>query len=329
MFEKALLKIVRPWLRRNMFSEDEIEASCRSAVDVKKRVFWFFWRMMRDPILEYQRLRYNSICSLPDREAVRYEDELRFLRTTNGCAPIFPYPQIVGMDDGKQIISGVEDRLPFVVHRGHKLFFPKAYSLHDAEWLYRYYVKTEGILGTGLLLKSPHSYVTSSFAVEEGDVLLDVGCSEGLFALDNCEKASKVYLFEAQKIWKLANEKTFSPFRDKVQVINRFVGSETRGGMISLADAVRDESSTAQYFIKMDIEGGERTVMSSSAEFLKTHRVKIACAAYHRQDDFAYLKKFLTDLGFDVSSSDGYMLPDINGFVYPYFRRGIIYARNF
>ena len=329
MFEKALLKIVRPWLRRNMFSEDEIVASSAAAVDIKKRVFWFFWRMMRDPILEYQRLRYNLICSLPDRDAMRYAEELRFLQLTNGRAPKFPYPQIAGLDDDGKVISGVEDGLPFVVHCGHRLFFPNAYSLREAERLYQYYVQTEGILGSGFLLKSPHAYVTSDFTVEEGDVLLDVGCSEGLFALDNCEQASKVYLFEAQKIWKLANEKTFSPFRDKVRVINRFVGSETRDGMVSLADAVRDESSTARYFIQMDIEGGERAVLSSSAEFLKTHRVKIACAAYHRQDDFDFLSKCLTDMGFEVSASDGYMLPDINGFVYPYFRRGIIYARNF
>ena len=45
--------------------------------------------------------------------------------------------------------------------------------------------------------KSPHSYVNDTFKVEAGDVVLDVGSAEGLFALDNIELATKVYVFES------------------------------------------------------------------------------------------------------------------------------------
>lgn len=89
------------------------------------------------------------------------------------------------------------------------------------------------------------------------------------------------------------------------------------------------ESSGAKYFIKMDIEGGEFDVLKSSSDFLKSHKVKLACCLYHRQDDEDRIVKILHEMGFEVRLSDGFMLPKIGGVVYPYFRRGVAYARNY
>lgn len=329
MINKMLAFFVRPWLRRNWYSEEEILAACSNITSIRKRVYNFFWRMMRDPIKGEMLARSNMVLSIPDRIAAKYTEELLYLGSLGGELPMLPYKRAkTGMTSLKLAKVG-RLGLVSVEHNGKNLFFPKFYTVEQVEYLYRYYVEKEGILGTGILEKSPHSYVSHAFKVDDGDILLDVGCSEGLFALDNLDRASKVYLFETQKCWEKPNLATFSPYGDKVKVYNRFVGAKTDKHEIRLEDAVANESVEATYFIKMDIEGGERTVIADSERFLKQHRVKLACAAYHRQDDAEFLAGKLKALGYEVEFSDGYMLPDINGFVYPYFRKGMIYARNY
>lgn len=332
---KLLMLIVGPLLRRNGFSEEEIDRTCRRTASVKERLYGFFWEMAHDPISRRQEAHYNAVMSffnamtLFDRNHVQFGSELDFLQKTPGVIHVFPYARVRKGVNAIKSGRGETNCLPFVCHGDKRLYFPKAWSVGQAEGMYRYFVETEGILGSGCLEKSPHSYVTETFKVESGDVVLDVGCSEGLFALDNVDIAGKVYLFETQKCWKIANDATFAPFGDKVIVHNRFVGAKTDGKVIALEDAVKDEPVGSTYFIKMDIEGGERTVLASSAEFLRKHRVKLACATYHRQDDEAFLTAQLKEMGFSVLYSDGHMLPDMNGFVFPFFRRGVIYAKNY
>ena len=79
----------------------------------------------------------------------------------------------------------------------------------------------------------------------------------------------------------------------------------------------------------MDIEGGERAVLASSADFLRTHKVKLSCCVYHRQDDAEVISGMLEELGFSLRYSDGYMLPLLGDIVFPYFRHGVVHARNF
>ena len=190
-------------------------------------------------------------------------------------------------------------------------------------------MEEEGLLGTGHLRKSPHSYVTDTFKVESGDIVLDVGSEEGLFALDNIELAANVYVFESLKCWSCPLMATFGPFKDQVRIINKYVGSKLSRTSTTLSDVLKCEDEHSTYFIKMDIEGAERDVLQASEDFLRNHRIKLACAAYHRQDDADYLRGILEGMGFTVHFSDGYMIPQVNDFIYPYFRRGIIYAQNF
>ena len=78
----------------------------------------------------------------------------------------------------------------------------------------------------------------------------------------------------------------------------------------------------------MDIEGGERAVVESSAAFLASHKVKISCCAYHRQDDGKVLMAMLEKIGFKTRYSEGFMLP-YDSHTFPFFRRGMIYAKNY
>lgn len=317
------------WMMHNGVSEENVDEFFRNTLSAKNLLFDFFWHKTNDALSEKIAYRRNAIQSIPDRDAVAYMDELAYIRTQPpGEWIVFPYPKVRAPKSYEcGYLKGV--KLPFVVHNGMRLFFPKWMKVDDAVRLYRYFMEEEGIVGEGLRSVSPHCYQTMDFKVEEGDVVLDIGCSEALFALDSIALASRVYVFETLKYWRRPNIETFRPFKDKVEVINKFVGAVSNGDMVRLDDAVKGNSQGATYFIKIDIEGGERTVIESSADFLKGHRVKLACAAYHRQDDADFLSEQLRRLGFAVEFSKGYMLPLMKDFVYPYFRKCMIYARNF
>lgn len=269
---------------------------------------------------------------LPDRVAECYREEIRYLEQQpedwNLQGHIFPYERV---SQPRQIEVGFCEKLklPYVVHKGRRLYFPQEFSVADAERLYRYYVEEEGILGTGIHRKSPHQYCTSEFRVEEGDIVVDIGCSEALFAFDNIDAAGAVYMFEAEKRWGKPLTSTFSPWLGtKAFVHNKFVGGVTAGHQIRLLDVLPNRSDQ-RYFIKMDIEGGERDVLESCRDFLTSNKVKLCCCLYHRHDDEKYIVKFLTSLGYNVKLSDGFVLIPMNGIHYPYFRRCLARAQNY
>jgi hypothetical protein len=81
--------------------------------------------------------------------------------------------------------------------------------------------------------------------------------------------------------------------------------------------------------LKMDIEGGEKEVISGNADFLRQNKVKLSCCVYHNQEDAALIKNMLEKIGYETRFSKGYMLCDMNGVHFPYFRHGVIYARNY
>ena len=269
----------------------------------------------------------NLVLSLPSEVKEKYADECAYVES---LAPdelrflMFPYPD----DDeklGKDMLIGKEKGLFYVLHDGNKkLFFP---SLDDN---YHDLVYREGLLGSGSLAKSPHCYQDKDFKVDKGDVILDVGCAEAIFALDNIEKVSKAYLFECASEWRKPLKLTFAPYKDKVVFVHKLVSDKTTRKSTTLADIVKPEMGKgAHFFVKMDIEGWERTVINGNADFFKNAKVKLSCCVYHRQDDATVIEKMLKEMGYKTRFSEGWMLPTMNGIHYPYFRRGVIYARNY
>lgn len=254
-----------------------------------------------------------------------YAQEIEYYKMNPG--EVFPYPQIKCPG---ACIYGYDRKvgLPYVVHDTKHLYFPWYYRAIDAKQVYEGYCQKEGLLGSGILAKSPHCYVTRQHTVDSGDILIDLGCAEALFALNYADVVSRIYLFEVDSKWHKPLHFTFAPYQDKTIYINKLVSDRSVGNEIRLQDAI-DSSPTCTYFLKMDIEGYERQVLLASKDFLMTHRVKISCCVYHRQDDADVIDKLLREYGFTTSFSDGYMLPLMNELYPPYFRRGMIYARNF
>jgi hypothetical protein len=276
-------------------------------------------------------LMRNLILSLPAEEKAKYKLECEFIENlslTELDKILFPYQRINDKIPFK-VETGIEFGLKYVLHRADKkLFFPKYFS---AEHAYKNFIEVEGILGSSSLLKSPHSYQDESFKVEEGDVILDVGCAEALFALDNIEKASRVFLFECNKDWYWPLKRTFAPYGDKVVYIPKLVTDKTDAKHTTLTDAINGVvSANDKLFVKMDIEGFERNVIESNEDFFRRYKVKLSCCTYHRQDDAKVIEKLLRNMGYLTRFSDGYMLPyHLNGIHYPYFRHGVIYAKNY
>ena len=281
----------------------------------------------RDQEVESRALLRNLALMLPERVRAKYSDELRYLESVDMPASMFPYERV---RPSAELVIKRDPRngLVYVVHRGEKFYYPRGTSEEELADAYHYYVEVEGILGTGCLTRSPHSYVSPMFSVEAGDVLVDIGCSDALFAFDNAEKAGRIYLIEAWKRWIPALKASFAPYADKTSIVRRYVGDGSDGRSVRLEEVLKD-SATSKFFIKMDIEGAEREVLRSSVSFLKTHQAKLAVCVYHRQDDAAVISNLLTEIGFQVSYSDGYVLTRANGIHYPYFRHGVIYARNY
>lgn len=193
-----------------------------------------------------------------------YKAEAEYVQKNGFCK--FPYK---ALQEVPPFDSGYDDRhqLPYVVHKGKRLYFPLSYSVENCIKMYTSYIGEECLLGGRYREKLPHQYVTDTFSIDEGDVLVDVGCAEALLSLDNIEKVSKVYLFEGEQEWMPALNATFNDYQDKVVIINKYVSDTDTENTITLRTALQQENDKP-LFIKMDIEGAEVNVLNGSKEFL-------------------------------------------------------------
>ena len=250
---------------------------------------------------------------------------------------MFPYevkPEFKGWLQKCDIQIGREGELPYVMHDSEmKVYYPASTSDGELMESYRNLMYVEGITGAGVLEKSPHCYQDAEFRVEHGDCLLDIGCAEALFALDNIDKVRKAFLFEFEPFWQRPLKHTFQPYSDKVQIVRKMVSDHTSKTTTRIMDAIDgdmgDMYRCRKFFVKMDVEGCERMIIKGNEDFFKDNKVKLSCCVYHRQDDGVVIKDMLEHLGYTTRYSDGYMLVGMNGIHFPYFRHGVIYAQNY
>ena len=260
----------------------------------------------------------------------KFASEREFVRKAGVGAIPFPYPRCENEVSEVRVNTDERSALPYVLHRGKRLFFRAGTDSWRVAMMYRGFLDDEGITGQGKRRLSPHAYESASHRVESGDVLLDVGCPEAIFTLEHIDLISKAYLFEADPKWQNPLKLTFSSLRNRIpiEIVPKLVSGESSPASVRLSDVVSDETGRT-YFLKMDIEGYEYDVLSSSVDFLRTHKVKVSCCTYHRQEDYDRICSLLGSIGYTTSCSSGYMLLTMNGIVAPYFRHGVLYARNY
>lgn len=280
---------------------------------------------LQEDILSVRKEIVEIYFDLHKDEANQYRDELRYLKNAHAMAP-FLYPQIKKINPP---VSGYDEKheLSFVVHNNNRLYFPKGWSPESAGNAYRNYIERENLLGGGYTEKAPHQYITDSFHVEQGDIIVDAGCAEALFALNSVEKAKHIYLLEADSIWLKPLQATFAPYKNKVTIIPKILSGEISENSITL-NSLFNKYSNESFFIKMDIEGAEESVIQESKEFLTSqNKIKLACCTYHRARHAETISSLLKDLGYTFEFSNGYMLfPLDKNQQPPYFRKGLIRA---
>lgn len=222
-------------------------------------------------------------------------------RLENEKLQVFPYPFCEKYKNYQTTVyKDFDCGLFFVLHQAKRMYFSRGFKTESD--VLRYY---------GMLLMeqdndSPHRYMEGDYCVNYGDIVVDVGAAEGNFALEVIELAEKVYIIESDPDWIEALQHTFLPFREKVEIINKYLTSETKGGLAKLDDLLLDKKLD---FIKLDIEGEEIKALIGSEQILKQNsNLKIATCSYHHAKDEEMIKEILEEYNYVVTASKGYMV---------------------
>lgn len=251
----------------------------------------------------------------------KYKEELDYLFKKNKIN-VFLYDYT---DKYKNIVVNPtfdeNKNLVYILHNNKKLYFPRNRTIDDIIYTYRELLSEQD-------QNSPHYYFSEKFSFSSGDIFVDVGSAEGMISLNVIEKAKFVYLFETDEQWIEALNATFEPWKDKVVIINKFASNKKTDSTIMLDDILKGH--TENLFFKMDVEGAEREVLDGAKIVLSQNNCKVSCCTYHRQNDAVSLKSFFHEYKYITEFSEGYMLfYQLDEFVPPYFRKGIIRAKNY
>ena len=273
---------------------------------------WINKRQAKRTILKY----YSTLplASVNSEEQVA----LDYLKDNKLC--VFPYP--FQHNYKRTSITVYKDnklKLKYILQDGKRLYFKRKSSSRGIKRNYNYLLIEQDI-------NSPHRYLTDTFNLSTNDILVDVGAAEGNLALSVIEKVKKIYLFETDENWIEALKATFSPWQDKVEIINKFVSHKNEDNHVSLDEFFKDKEAFS--FLKVDAEGSENEVLQGSETLITAvPLLKIALCSYHKPNDEKDFKKHLAERGFTVSHSSGYMIfPERLTFYPPYLRRGILRA---
>ena len=308
----------------NLYSE---EINLRT---IGMNVYYLLRKNLKETLIaQRQDLTYQSILvrsQLSEEYRREYQREISRLLAL-GRFTVYPSQE----DMTVEVESGFDDslRLPYVIHKGKHLYFPRKYSVAQAVVAYKGYICGDRLLGRGEDI-APHQYQSKDFQVHDGDVVVDVGCAEALFSLDVIEQASKVYLIERDGIWKAPLRATFAPYKDKTVFVQKLVSDKDSRTTVSLPSLLKCELSSP-LFIKMDIEGYEPKVVRTLLPLLRERDgITLSCCTYHNNEDAATLEQLFLQVGYRYEFSKGYMLfARYDQPAAPYFRHGVIRASNF
>lgn len=212
-----------------------------------------------------------------------------------------------------------KSNLFYVLFNGKRLYFKRGLSEKEVQDSFK-----------SLLLeqdsRSPHSYTGDNFKVDNGSVLFDVGAAEGIFTLANIDKIKHAYLFECEDEWIEALNMTFSLWKDKITIVQKYVSNMNDRYNISLDDFI--DKNISPNYVKMDIEGSEYKALLGAINIIRCKRVKWAICIYHKHEDCEEISSLFNKFDYKQSFSDGLMFVrwDDNRYPinFPYFRKGIL-----
>ena len=231
---------------------------------------------------------------------------------------------------GDRVFFDSKCEMPFIYFKTVGGEYRKMYFPRDTNFCVRNGEKFVLNLMAEQLPTSPHLYIKNDHKICAGDIVIDAGVCEGNFALRYIDLCSKMYLFESDSKWIEPLSQTFKDYRDKVEIIPRFVSNVTDEKNITIDDALPDFRGE-KIFLKMDIEGAEPLALRGAKKILTNNKVKASVCSYHNADDLLKIKSILQKYGFKTSTSDGWMvfIWDPKIFDTADFRKGIVYAENY
>ena len=194
-----------------------------------------------------------------------------------------------------------KNNLPYVIHNGKRLYFKQDSLDFSVKQHY------EGLV-TEQDANSPHRYV-NSYSELQGKTLLDIGAAEGIFALDVIEYVEKVYLFECDEQWILPLQATFEPWKDKIEIVKKYVGGNDDEDFITIDSFMKDKGHN-NIHIKMDIEGYELPALNGAKNLLTNEDklVSLSVCTYHNENDVKDIPDFLQSLGYSCELVPGLLL---------------------
>lgn len=244
-------------------------------------------------------------------------DAIKFLRK-HSFTP-FPYDWSLKYDTFiSEIFFDSKLSFHYMIFEGKKLYFPKKYSRNQVLWTMRGVLKEQDV-------NSAHLYLTDKFQIENDSILIDGGVAEGSFSLSAIEKVKKLYLIECNPDWIEALELTFSPWKDKVVILGKYLSDKVSENTISI-DSIMDVNETEKYFVKLDVEGYEiRALQGMNSVFSKAKNLKMCVCTYHHLNDAYDINKYLSYNGLKCDFSDSFLI-FIDNNEMPSFRKALIRA---
>lgn len=217
--------------------------------------------------------------------------------------------------DNIVVKSDDRERLLYIENCGKRAYFPRDFMIEQIQ----------SSTAIGLMEqdnRSPHRYISDDFNVDQGDIGVFIGASDGLFCLSIIERLSKAYLFEPCAAWHEPLRATFTPWGDKVEVVPLAVSSKNGDASVTLDRFF--ENRHAPNFIQVDVDGRESDVLSGGMRLLRNAtKLRLSICTYHNRLDFPRFEKILEESDYIISHSPGFYFIGVRA---PYFRRGILRA---
>jgi hypothetical protein len=211
-----------------------------------------------------------------------------------------PYPFI--FEYKKALVDCLFDEqfnMHCIVHSGKKLYFPEFYEKEQVIENYRSLLSEQDA-------HSPHRYVKDITRLE-GKVLLDIGAAEAIFTLDCIEIIKHAYIFECDENWIEALNVTFSPWKEKVTIVRKYVSNTNDDNNITIDSFLKGKEKN-NLFLKMDIEGYEQAALRGASNTLSESKdIDFSICTYHKKEDAVEIAKMLRSYGFECEQTDGYL----------------------
>lgn len=274
---------------------------------LKYKVFLILKKIQRKIIILKTKNYYKN------KNDVKYSKEMEFLR--NYGIEVYPYDWIKEYEN-RQVYYGCDKNsgLPYISIDNKVIYYKNDMKLEQIQNVFNR-------LCMDVDLESPHRYVTHQndiigaieksiseddvFYVEHGDVVVDLGGAEGNFSLSIIDVASHVYLFEGDESWLEPLQKTFESYKDKITIINKYIGDIDTENMVRL-DTYFENISVD--FIKADVEGYEQQMIDGGKELFSKGNLKAAICTYHLNEDAENFKTYFNQKGYTCRFTNGYMM---------------------